>query len=278
MRITPSHPSLNRNLRISRPLAMLFLCLFTTATWAVEPIAIHPPPRDSGWAFDVAPYLWALRMDGELTVRRLTGDVSVSDEEILRHLKATLMLGAEVRKDRVGFFGDIVLAKLEGDGAVGPAGRVNADAKLRMIDTKFGIDYLLGPYPLASGTNASQVALAPYVAGRYFYLETDISGSGPATDLQGSESWLDPLIGVRTVWDLTRHWNIAAGGNIGGFGVGSDLSAEGLATIGYRFHFCRSVTGNVMAGYRAFYQDCSQGSFTYDVTMHGPIFGLGIEF
>jgi hypothetical protein len=231
------------------------LCLTTSLAWATEPIGIHPEPRDSGWSFDVAPYLWLMSMDGELTIGRATGDVSVSDEEILEHLKATLMLCAQVRKDRVGFFGDVVLARLEGDGVVGPTGRVNADVTLRMIDTKFGVDYLLGPYALTSGTNAAQVTLVPYVAGRYFYLETDVSGSGPATDLQGSEAWMDPLLGAASVWDLTRHWNIGLAGNVGGFGVGSDLAAEGTATIGYRFHFGKKVTGNVMAGYRAFYQD-----------------------
>lgn len=120
--------------------------------------------------------------------------------------------------------------------------------------------------------------MAPYIAGRYFYLETDIPTSIPEVRAQGSQSWLDPLIGVRTVWDLSRHWNIAAGGNIGGFGVGSDLAAEGLATVGYRFRFGRLLTGNVVAGYRALYQDYSEGSFTYAATLHGPIFGLVIEF
>ena len=122
------------------------------------------------------------------------------------------------------------------------------------------------------------MTLDPYLGGRYFYLDTEISGSGPAADLQGSESWLDPFVGVRTVCDLTSHWNLMVGGNIGGFGVGSDLSAEGLAAIGYRFHFSRKVTGNVLAGYRAFYQDYSHQNFTYDATLHGPIFGLDITF
>jgi hypothetical protein len=257
---------------------MLWLCLIPLLAWATEPIGIHPEPRDSGWSFDVAPYLWLMRMDGELTIGRATGDISVSDEEILKHLKATLMLSAQVHKNRVGFFGDVVLAKLEGEGAVGPAGRVNADVTLRMIDTKFGVDYLLGPYPLASGTNAAQLTLAPYVAGRYFYLETEVSGRGPATDVQGRQQWMDPLLGVGSAWDLSRRWNIVLAGNIGGFGVGSDLSAEGLAALGYRFRFSKEVTGNVLAGYRAFYQDYAQGNFTYDVTMHGPILGLSVEF
>ena len=40
-------------------------------------------------------------------------------------------------------------------------------------------------------------------------------------------------------------------------------ASEGLATVGYRFRFGRLLTGNVVAGYRALYQDYSEGSFTY---------------
>lgn len=261
-----------------RSLVALTLAVLTSVVSAAEPIAIEPPPRDNGWSFNVAPYLWALRLDGELTLRGNAADVGLSDKEILRQLKAALMLEAGLRKDRVGVFGDFLVAKLEGDGAVGPLGRQNADVKLRMFKATFGVDYLLGPYPLASGPKAAQVTVAPYLAGRYFYLETDITSSIPAVRAQGSESWMDPLIGVRTDWNLTRHWNIGVGGNIGGFGVGSDLAAEGLATVGYRFHFSKQVTGNVLAGYRVLYQDYSHQNFTYDATLQGPFFGLDVSF
>jgi hypothetical protein len=271
-------PSLPRRHRLIWRLLTLWVCLVTPLTWATEPIAIHPPQRDSGWSFNVAPYMWALRLDGGLTVDGLAGNVDLSDKEILNHLKAALMLEGGVRKDRVGVFGDFLVAKLEGDGAVGPLGRQNADVKLRMFKATFGVDYLLGPYPLASGTNAAQLTVAPYIAGRYFFLETDITSSLPAVRAEGSQSWLDPLIGVRTVWDLSRHWNVGVGGNVGGFGVGSDFAAEGLASVGYRFHLSKEITANVMAGYRALYQDYSHQDFVYDATLQGPFFGLDLDF
>jgi hypothetical protein len=206
--------------------------------------------------------------------------VDISAEELIEHLKLGLMLGAEVRKDRVGFFADVIFAKVKADGAVGRLGRVNADVELRLLDTKFGVDYLLGPYPVASGINAAQVTVQPYIAGRYFFLdlETDISFGRLGVDVQGSESWLDPIIGAHSVWDLSRHWNVALGGNVGGFGVGSALSAEGLATVGYRFLLSMKIAANVVVGYRAFYQDYSHQNFTYDATIHGPFFGLDLTF
>lgn len=252
-------------------------CFVTAGVPTVEPIAITPPPRESGWSFNVVPYVWLVRFDGELAIDGGGFPVDISDKEIVEHMKAMLMLGAEVRKGRVGLFGDVFGVELEADGAVGPFGRINADVKLRLFRTQFGVDYLLGPYSLASGTNAAQVIVAPYIAGRYFYLETDVR-AGSLLDVQGSESWVDPLVGVRTVWNLTRHWNLMVSGNIGGFGVGSDLAWEALGTVGYRFHFCPKVTGNVLLGYRALYQDYSHQTFRYDATLHGPILGLDISF
>ena len=51
-----------------------------------------------------------------------------------------------------------------------------------------------------------------------------------------------------------------------------------LRRRGYRFHFCKRATGNVLVGYRALYQDYSDDDFTYDATMHGLIFGIDVGF
>jgi len=91
-------------------LIALTLAALTSAAWATEPIAIQPPPRESGWSYSLAPYFWGVRLDGELTVDGINNNVKISDKELLKHMKLGLMLAAEVRKDRVGVFGDIVVA------------------------------------------------------------------------------------------------------------------------------------------------------------------------
>jgi hypothetical protein len=56
--------------------------------------------------------------------------------------------------------------------------------------------------------------------------------------------------------------------------------ATGLVT--YRFGLFGDDNAKFAAGYRALYQDYSDGSgadkFEWDVTLHGPVFALGIEF
>jgi hypothetical protein len=52
--------------------------------------------------------------------------------------------------------------------------------------------------------------------------------------------------------------------------------------IGYQFSLFGEDNARVFAGYRALSQDYTDGSgndkFEWDVTLHGPILGLGIRF
>lgn len=79
---------------------------------------------------------------------------------------------------------------------------------------------------------------------------------------------------MRTEWDINDKWFLAGRSDIGGFGVGSDLTWSVQGTVGYRF------TGNVSAelGYRYLDTDYKDGTFTYDMAEHGIFTGLNITF
>jgi hypothetical protein len=92
-----------------------------------------------------------------------------------------------------------------------------------------------------------------------------------------------PLVGAQAFFDLPEHWSFTLMGNVGGFGVGSDFTWGAMSTIGYRFSlFSEENNARAVAGYRAIYQDYTDGSgrdkFKWDVTFHGPMIGLAIEF
>ena len=71
------------------------------------------------------------------------------------------------------------------------------------------------------------------------------------------------------------------GGDIGGFGAGSDFAWSALGLVGYRFEML-GLDSSALVGYRALGQDFDTGSgankFKWDVTMHGPIIGLVTRF
>jgi hypothetical protein len=75
---------------------------------------------------------------------------------------------------------------------------------------------------------------------------------------------------------MANKWRLRLRGDIGGFGIGSDLSWNLSALIVFKGWKHVSIGG----GYRVFNQDYSDGNginkFAYDATLHGPM--LGVEF
>ena len=94
------------------------------------------------------------------------------------------------------------------------------------------------------------------------------------TSASASESWVDPIIGVRAQWNITPKWYLAGRTDIGGFGVGSDLVWTFQGTVGY--NFTEKVSADL--GYRYMHTDYSNGAFTYDVATAGLYTGLNIRF
>jgi len=94
------------------------------------------------------------------------------------------------------------------------------------------------------------------------------------TGASADKDWLDPIIGARAQWNINEKWFLAAQSDVGGFGVGSDLSWTVQGTVGYQF------TNKVSAelGYRYMDTDYEDGKFTYDVAEAGIYTGLNIKF
>jgi hypothetical protein len=93
-----------------------------------------------------------------------------------------------------------------------------------------------------------------------------------------SKTWFDPIIVLRSNNVIRGKWLAQARGDIGGFGVGSDLSWQVQANIGYRFSKLFQTT----IGYRYISMDYDKGEnlerFRYDVDTFGFVVRLGFNF
>lgn len=252
------------------------------------------PDEGGGWEFAILPYLWALALDGNVTVKGLETDVDMSFGDIWDNLNIAFMCDIEARKGRFGLFVNPLYAELEGEQSKTILHTViTVDATIKMFIMGFGIDYRLGPYAIGNTAHARTptVTVVPYLGGRYTDLDVKlditryghISGTTTYSSFEDGKHWVDPIIGARTIWGLSRHWNIIVSGDVGGFGVGSDFAWSANGLFGYRFGlFGGKDNANFLFGYRALCQDYKEGSgadlFEYKATMHGPIVGLGIGF
>lgn len=280
---------------------VLAITALIAATQAAEPAATSAGStqtakfaKKGGWEITIVPYIWVLSDTGSTTVKGREIDVDATPKEMVSKVKGALMLGIDVRQGRLGGFINTFYARIGDEGSAQVLfDDITIDTDIKMLLMGAAVYYRLGPYGLGKapskwGTPA--VKVDPYIGGRYTDLDVKfnittvnrLTGNTNISSFEDGKGWVDPIIGVRTTWDLFRHWNVIVSGDVGGFGVGSDFTWSATVLGGYRFNFSKHISGNVLFGYRALYQDYSEGSgndrFEYKATMHGPVVGLAIGF
>lgn len=90
--------------------------------------------------------------------------------------------------------------------------------------------------------------------------------------------WIDPTIGLQYNRPIGAEWRLNLRGDLGGFGVGSDLMYQALANVRWQ----ASEKIGVVLGYRLisfdYEEGAGQGYQRYDLTEQGPLVGVIISF
>jgi len=132
-------------LRLEKVLVLLVACILA----AVAPsVAAEEKSAESGWEFGVAPYLWALSMNGNVTVKGLEADVDLSFSDIWDELNFAVMLAYEARKGHWGLWGDTIYANLGDSNVDGPRGFIKIDPTIKALWQGLGGYYRLGTWDL----------------------------------------------------------------------------------------------------------------------------------
>ncbi len=226
-------------------------------------------PKDNDWRITIAPYAWLTSLDGNVTVRGIKANADADFfDDILGDLSFAGMILAEVQKDRVAFNVNFVGARLE-------SSNNNIDTKQDSVNLGLSAAYFLIDEP-RSDDGGIGYRLAPLVGAHYTCLRAEID-VGNFRTVESNENWVDPIVGLRGSLDLSNRFAIAAEGDVGGFGVGSDFAWNGQIYGTYKTSLF-GVSTNLSAGYRALSQDYDDGDFEYDVTTYGPIIGAASTF
>lgn len=226
--------------------------------------AFAAPAQAEGWAFSFQPYFMAPYMDGSVGIGPVEARVSQSPSDIFSNLNWGLMGIFEANNGRFGVMVDLTYMDLDAsrDGFIdrvgGHQGAYQANVLLRI-----------------------QEHAEAYAGVRVNDLGLRISGTGPLGQPRSAsrnQQWADPVVGMRVILPLSRAVDFTMVGDIGGFGIGSDLTFQVWPTFGFR------ITDSISAklGYRAIYSDYETGSgarsFSYDVLTHGPTLGVQFRF
>ena len=205
-----------------------------------------------------------------------SGSVTEDLNWLLDHMDYIIPISGEVRKGSFGAYANLLAFKLTGTLDAGPA-RFDWDDHGFLLDV--GLSYQLGRWALGTGARAPSLTVEPFAGARLLYDPVDIEvNPGPESTTVDLSNYV-PVIGLRTFWDLTEHWNLRIEGDYGGFGVDDNHETYNfLGLIGYRFRGW-GVGWNIQAGYRTMrLLDLRKNNADLKVDAYGPMVALAIEF
>ncbi len=223
------------------------------------------------WAFKAAPYFWATSLEGD--VATISGippaEVDASFSDVWDNLNFAVMGYAEARHGRFGVGADLMYFDLSADGD----GPTPVFSKTELDLTAF-VATVTGFYRFAQEETGTADVLA---GARLWATDTELTlkpGLGPGLSSDDQEVWVDPIIGLRGFMGVTDNVGLRAYGDVGGFGLASDITYQVFGSVNYTF--TESITADV--GYRYLKVDYEDGGYLLDVAFYGPIIGVVSEF
>lgn len=247
---------------------------------APEPTATPPitSPNEDKWVFNSPMYFWLAGLNGNVTAKGRSVDVSLSASDILQHMDIGFQGYFELAKPRYGIYLQPTYMQLSADGN---EGSIKADLTTEMWIVEFAAFYKFWE---AQGEKPA--SLAVLAGGRYWSIHNDLSIKDPDGKISATESGdlFDPIIGLRAEQYFTKKVHLWVQGDIGGFGLSnsqSEFSWQVLPLLGYDFTMpVIHKPSTVFAGYRILGIQKSEGSgdneHGFNLRFNGVLFGLNV--
>jgi len=262
-------------------LPLLIVSCFSASSVLAEPTELG---SSTDWDIDITAYAFIpVSTQGTSTIAGSSIDLDLDLQDALDLLNFAMSARLEAWKGDFGLILDTNYLSLSAGGSTTLPGPITASVDVDIKQAWLG---LLAGYRVAEGTYGKAGRRYSFdIQGgvRYNSLEQTVTatGTGPAagTVLGGTETWLEPTIGVRGLWSLSDEWTTFVMADAGGFGVNGDR-LQWSATLG--FDYSPWENGSLKFGWRYYGIDFSttrsDGVFAYDVIQNGPIFGYTHQF
>ena len=223
---------------------------------------------DDGWHFVVAPYLWLTGVHGTAGTPTRELSIHASAGDLLSHFRFGLMGLVEADHKRIVLPLDIIWARLGDNQALPfpnlPATTAEFKASEFILTPKVGYRLL----------DQKKIKIDALTGFRYWHLGQNLqfSPSRLGLNFSGSQNWVDPLVGGRILGDLTPKASVAIGGDVGGWGTGSQLDYQFFGVLGYKIKPALTL----QAGWRYMYVNY-RSTTVFDVAMSGVVLGVTIN-
>jgi len=251
--------------------------LLTPITAVAQEVA---EPKE-GWQFEITPYFSTAGSSGQNGIRGYNSDVDMSFKDLLELTTISGMGTVEVKKGPWLVYFDGQYVRLEDEqvtSATGPGGWVTVTGDLAVGETQ-------QIYQVSAGYRVLDRRAKVYLLGGMRYTDVDIdldlalSTDGPlfpgaAYHLDGGASWWDPFVAMRLEAPFAKKWSVFGYADVGGFGVGSDLTYQPVAGVNWQI----SRVFSAKVAYRYLSQDYESDDFLWNMATQGLVLGVGLRF
>jgi hypothetical protein len=230
------------------------------------PASAGAASSDSDWHLMVAPYLWIPWVYGTIGANGHDARFYATPGELISHFRFGLLGVVQPSYKRFLYPLDIMWLRLGDDKALPntPNGTVvNVKADVFVLTPKVGYRVI----------NTEMIKIDALAGFRYWHLGQNVSFTTNSFNFSGSQNWVDPLVGGRITGILTPKFEVTIGGDVGGWGVGSQLDYQVFGALGYRIKQALAL----QAGYRYLDLRYTNGSRIFAPAMSGPFFGATIN-
>ena len=220
---------------------------------------------DDQWHVSASPYFWPLGLHGIAGADQRTVSLHASPADLLSDLRFGLMGTTELRRKRFVVPIDMVWAKLGDDAALPTTAlaATSADFKADLFILTPKVGYRL--------IDRKRIKIDALTGFRYWHLGQTLEfiPSRLGLNFEGSQNWVDPLVGGRIELPLSKALVVNIFGDVGGWGAGSQLDYQIGGLLGYKW----TPKWTLQAGWR--YLDVNyRGSAIFDATLSGVLFGV----
>jgi hypothetical protein len=224
--------------------------------------------RAEEWQHTLIVYGMGASMDGESQIGPLSVPVDISMSQVFDNLKMGGMVAYHADNGIWSFTSDATYMNL---------GATEHFENSRKGDVELKQTTLM----LTAGRRITD-RLEALFGVAYFNLDTELKLSGPLIGQRQASvgaDWIDPSIGLSWVQPIGQRWSFSLRGDVGGFGMGSDLLIHALTTL----RFKQSDRISWAFGYRVIsfdYEENEDRPLEYkkfDITEQGPAIGVAIS-
>ncbi|MDB4575557.1 hypothetical protein N9112_01215 [bacterium] len=236
--------------------------LFTVLLLSGQCSHLYADEANDAFRFELTPYLWAASIKGTLAAEGGESPPVDSDYNFfaLDNLDGVASTTFTARKNQWGFLFDFLYVAYEDTFLEASPLQITPRLEGTIIE-------FTGAYAPTSIDNLELIA---------GLRQQDITISLALVNRkpEQSASWIDAFAGIIYAHPLTGNFHISLRGDLGGFGIESDMAINAEAMFRYQM----SDTFAIKFGYRYLKVKFKEDVFLYDISLDGFLFGLGIGF